>query len=117
MSWMYRFFAWIKTWFSSDTEVYRTQEVEELPDQLEDLTIYLVGENTHLWFAAMACPCGCTEVIQLNLIPPRRPRWEVIRHDNRTITLYPSVWRTEGCRSHFWFREGKVDWCSNEIPA
>ncbi|WP_425373246.1 DUF6527 family protein, partial [Klebsiella pneumoniae] len=26
-------------------------------------------------------------------------------------TLYPSIWRTTGCRSHFWVRIGRIHWC------
>lgn len=103
--------AWIWSWFSRKPRVYRTKTVEELPERLDDSTLYLVGEGEHLWVAAMVCPCGCEQVIQLNLIQPRRPLWRIVRHSDGTVTLHPSVWRTVGCQSHFWFRSGRVEWC------
>ena len=117
MNWLHRLCAWIASWFSSRPVVYRTLVVEELPERLDASTIYLVGEGGHVWIAAMVCPCGCAQVIQLNLIPPRRPLWRVTRHADQTVTLYPSVWRTKGCRSHFWFRNGRIDWCMEDAPA
>ncbi|WP_425571243.1 DUF6527 family protein [Novipirellula rosea] len=59
----------------------------------------------------MACPCGCKSRIQLCCIPGSRPRWTFDVHENNTITLHPSVWRTVGCRSHFFLRNGRVSWC------
>ncbi|MFX8036043.1 DUF6527 family protein [Acinetobacter baumannii] len=26
-------------------------------------------------------------------------------------TLSPSIWRSKGCRSHFFVREGLIVWC------
>jgi hypothetical protein len=59
----------------------------------------------------LICPCGCGEVIELNLLEQARPRWSVQEHPDRTITLAPSVWRQKGCRSHFHLRRGRIDWC------
>jgi hypothetical protein len=59
----------------------------------------------------MICPCGCKEVINLNLLKTVRPRWSVKEHPDRTVTLTPSVWRQKGCRSHFFLRRGRIEWC------
>jgi len=89
---------------------YRFSRVEEMPETLKPLTVYLCGEGQYLWAAAMICPCGCKEVINLNLLQKVRPRWSVKEHKDGTITLTPSVWRQNGCRSHFIVRQGRIEW-------
>lgn len=103
--------SWITSWFVRRERPYRTDRVDEFPEQLEEHVVYLVGEGRHLWSAAMLCPCGCGEVIQLNLLQGTRPRWSVIEHDDGCLTLHPSVWRRAGCKSHYFFRNGMVAWC------
>jgi|SRR6267142_1078504 len=90
---------------------YRSVRVEEMPDTVKPLTIYLCGEGEYLWAAAMICPCGCEEIINLNLLKSIRPRWAVQEHLDGTVTLTPSIWRQNGCRSHFLVRHGRIDWC------
>lgn len=43
-----------------------------------------------------------------------RPVWRLNVHEDGTSTLRPSVNRMRGCRTHFWFRRGRVFWCSNQ---
>lgn len=61
--------------------------------------------------AAMRCPCGCGETIELMLMEGIRPRWDFTVDRKKRPTLRPSVWRETGCRSHFWLRAGQVIWC------
>ena len=89
---------------------YRIRKVQILPEKLHSKTVYL---QTHLdvpWQAAMECPCGCKEIVHLNLIPTFRPNWRY-RMDKARITLIPSVRRTTGCKSHYFLRQGKIEWC------
>ena len=48
----------------------------------------------------LQCPCGCGEVLPINLDPRAGPAWRIYR-SNRGLSLYPSVWRESGCESHF----------------
>lgn len=98
-------------WPARKPTLFRGIRVEEFPDKLDKTKLYLAGEGVHLWAAAMMCPCGCGDVIELNLLKQARPCWNVQDHPDGTITLAPSVWRQKGCRSHFLLRHGKVDWC------
>lgn len=91
-------------------KLYRCEHVEEFPDALEGHKLYVAGENTYFWAAAMLCPCGCGEVIELNLLPKARPCWTVQEHPNGLVSLRPSVWRRQGCRSHFYLRRGQIEW-------
>jgi len=94
----------------------RAEEVEDLPDEFGDDRVYLIGEDGLWWSAAFTCPCGCEAVIQLSLVPNDRPRWRAEVAENGVISLFPSVWRTKGCRSHFVVRDGKIRWARDEQP-
>lgn len=72
--------------------------------------MYIVQEDSYEEQAAMICPCGCGRVLQMNLLPDERPCWQVTHHRDGTVSLHPSVWRMKECKSHFWFRSGRVYW-------
>ena len=48
----------------------------------------------------MLCPCGCGEVLTINLDSRSDKAWLLYKR-NAGVSLYPSVWRTTGCKSHF----------------
>ncbi|HEY1931466.1 MAG TPA: DUF6527 family protein [Acetobacteraceae bacterium] len=101
----------IARWSARKPELFRFVRVEELPDKLRRAKIYLAGEGDNLWAASMICPCGCGAVIELNLLKQARPCWSAQEHPDGTVSLAPSVWRQKGCRSHFFVRHGRIDWC------
>lgn len=92
-------------------DIYDAVDAEDLPHIVNEKKIYIVGEKEHKWLAVMICPCGCLEIIQLNLLKEADPCWKIKFHKNRRITLKPSVWRIKGCRSHFRLINGKIEWC------
>ncbi len=101
--------GWLNRRFSRS---YRTCIVEEdLPVRLQYRTVYLVQEDGYSEHVSMLCPCGCNQILHMNLIPDERPYWYITNHSDGTISLHPSIWRKKGCRSHFWFRYGRVFWC------
>lgn len=102
-----RFWRWLRP----GTAPWATAFVEDLPDSPGRRTVYIAGEGGHLWSAAMLCPCGCSETIRLNLLRQARPCWAVDEHADGTVTFEPSIWRRMGCRSHFFFRRGRIEWC------
>jgi len=56
----------------------------------------------------LSCPCGCGEEIPINLDPRSGPAWRLYRNTRIGISLYPSVWRKSGCKSHFIIWNGKI---------
>jgi hypothetical protein len=92
----------------------RTRRVEEMPDDCEAGVLYVVGEGPHLWFIGMLCPCGCGDVLKLSLMEESRSYWTLVLHRDRSITLWPSVAREVGCKSHFNIRRGKVIYWMDE---
>lgn len=59
------------------------------------------------------CPCKCGDVITLSLQQIHTPCWRLGLTSKNRPTLYPSVWRDQGCFSHFWVKDGRVYWCNN----
>jgi hypothetical protein len=90
---------------------YTVDAVDDLPDKLQAHKLYAVGESGHYWLAALSCPCGCGDTIQLPMIEGQRPRWTLTLKSSRLPSLSPSVDRTVGCRSHFWLEQGVIRWC------
>jgi hypothetical protein len=102
---------WIEKRWPPRRQPYRYEQVEEFPDSLKAHRLYVAGEMGYLWAAAMLCPCGCGDVIELNLLKKARPCWSVHNHSDGSVSLMPSIWRREGCRSHFFLRHGQIEWC------
>ena len=113
MKWLLYLARVVKRWFLRQPVPLRTVKVEELPDQLNPKSVYVVGEGAYLWFVAMLCPCGCGATLHMSLMPEGSPKWHLREHDDGTITLHPSVWRTKDCRSHFFLRQGLIQWCNS----
>ena len=99
----------IRSWLNPPYRTIVTEDI--LPTTLNKRTLYIVEDEGLEEQAAMLCPCGCRRVLQMNLLPDERPCWRVTRHKNGSASLYPSVWRKKDCNSHFWFKEGRVNWC------
>lgn len=81
--------------------------------QIRQHEFYLVASAVgHKW-AVFKCPCRCGTVISLALRDTHTPHWKMQINDRRP-TLHPSVWQKVGCKSHFWIRDGAIDWCKDE---
>jgi hypothetical protein len=89
----------------------RTVVVDETPEPAKRNALYIYSSSGHQWGAALVCPCGCENLIELNLLPDASPCWKATQHLDSSISLFPSVWRKVGCRSHFWIKQGLVKWC------
>lgn len=76
-----------------------------------DATLVVRGRTRSV---VMACPDGCGETLVVNIDPRAGKAW---RMDTRGegLTLYPSVWRDGGCRSHFIVWRGFLIWCDRFI--
>lgn len=88
---------------------YVVKRAPELPNHLKRHTLYLIG-TPEPWFAGLLCPCGCGEIIQISLIANDSPSWHLSVNAQTGPTLNPSIWRKEGCRSHFFIRSGRIVW-------
>jgi hypothetical protein len=86
-------------------------EGDSLPDLLPKRDIVLARDGEEDWCVGMICPCGCGQKIELLVIPEAKPRWDLQTDAKGRPSLRPSVWLQRGCRSHFWLRNGRVEWC------
>ncbi len=53
------------------------------------------------------CPDGCGAEVVVNVDPRAGSAWELYR-STRGVSVYPSIWREDGCRSHFVIWNGRV---------
>lgn len=104
---MTEIFRKLAEWF---TPKYQYRFCEDLPEVISDKLFYIVGEKRSPWVLVFKCPCGCNQIIQLNLLKEANPCWSFRITPNKKINIRPSVWRTTGCKSHFVVRNGNIDW-------
>ncbi len=82
--------------------------VDDLPETCKEDIIYIIGSEFK-WIIVFLCPCGCKNVIYLNLLKEEAPNWNYTFNKNK-LTISPSIRRTKGCKSHFWIKNGKIVW-------
>ena len=89
----------------------RVVDGDSLPRSLPWRDLVLARDADEDWCVGMRCPCGCGQTLELMVIREAAPRWDLSIKAGSLPSLTPSVWRQTGCRSHFWLRDGRVDWC------
>jgi hypothetical protein len=120
-----RFIAWFASLFdrrfrprpssppigSSTGRKFIARAEQDPPGIAEAGILHLVEDDGgQYWLCMLRCPCGCGATIQLPMTPPARPCWQ-LRGTMQQPTLWPSVRRASGCKSHFVLRKGLVQWC------
>jgi hypothetical protein len=64
----------------------------------------------------MKCPDGCGETLTINLDARSGKAWRAQIRRNK-LTVYPSVWRQEGCKAHFIIWRDTLIWCDFGVDA
>jgi uncharacterized protein DUF6527 len=91
---------------TSKQRILRYQGVEVVEDQGTARSLattanrIVIVKRGGLRWVVFRCPCGCGDLLTVNVDRRVPPNWRVI-HRGKSVTLMPSVWRTSGCRSHF----------------
>lgn len=70
----------------------------------------VVVERGVLRSFVMSCPDGCGETLTINLDPRTDKAWRYYKRRNQ-ISIFPSVWRDTGCKSHFIVWNHTIVWC------
>lgn len=119
MQWLLRFFGWIWGcfwgWFSPPLRrdnFGATVQLDGAANPARALAagkLVLIGPAVKPKWLRFKCPCGCGDVIALNLMSSFKPHWKIELHHDGTLTVYPSV-DSQNCGSHFWIRQSKIDW-------
>lgn len=107
-----RLWTWASIWWHPPPPSYTLRYLDELPEVPLPGVLYVAGEPPHLWAATLLCPCTCGETLHLSLLEDTSPSWLLLDHGNGSCTLSPSVWKVDGCRSHFFLRRGCIYWVS-----
>ena len=90
------------------------EHVRERPDVVEPHVVYVCGEEGNIWCVVFRCPCGCEHDMHIPVGPDwPQPRWDMTIGGDKRVTLSPSLRRTSGCKSHFFMRNGEIEWCSD----
>ena len=94
-------------------EILQHKFVSSIPDQIEDLTLYITMEYRT---AIHKCVCGCENEV----VTPFSPTdWE-LNYDGESVSLSPSIgnWNFD-CQSHYWIVKNKIihasKWNEDEI--
>lgn len=109
-----KFKNWCKTisikWHRKNVPLYVVQYVDDFPDEHQPNTLYLIGKLGKEWLAGLGCPCGCGDFIEL-VLDGHKPKWKLSFSDNGHPSLFPSVYRSIKCKSHFFLESGAILWC------
>lgn len=108
MTWVRRAWSRLSDWIRRQPRL-EIALTAEPPDLIARNTIYLVGEGEP-WCAVMLCPCSCGAEIRLSLVQDDNPTWSVRTNAEGHLTIYPSIWRIKGCKSHFFVFRSRVVW-------
>jgi hypothetical protein len=79
-------------------------EARELVTQPGDAVLIVRGSPKSF---VLVCPCGCGDQLTINLDSQSGPAWHFFE-SNGEVTLYPSVWRESGCKSHFVIWQSRI---------
>ncbi len=99
---------WLRAWIWH-TNNFSFQFTNDIPEKVAQNKILIIGEPENYWLVILKCPCGCKNIIHLNLLKEARPCWTFLVNKKK-ISLKPSIWRKTGCKSHFFIKNGKVKW-------
>ncbi|MFV0599911.1 MAG: DUF6527 family protein [Bacteroidales bacterium] len=82
--------------------------IDDVPEIYLPKTFNIVG-TSNFWLITFICPCGCNEIVNLNLLKDSYPQW-YYTIKKKKINIYPSVKRKQGCKSHFIIRKNKIEY-------
>ena len=108
----------LMAWWQSLVLPWRTWRIvgqvgagDEVPDQLPDRGVVLVGESGRATWAAFDCPCRTGHRLMVNLDMARHPFWSV--ESLKPLSIRPSIDDiTPERRCHFFVRRGRIHWAS-----
>jgi hypothetical protein len=82
-------------------EIVETVSQRHLADELMADGRAVVVDRGRPRSLVLNCPDDCGSVLTVNLDPAAGKAWTLYNVAGRTFSLYPSVWRNDGCRAHF----------------
>lgn len=95
----------------SSQNLISVEYIDDNPDigKIPEGKLIVVGvKNKYAKWAYMKCPSGCGEIIMLSLQKNDIPSWKLKVSKKNLPTLSPSIWKLDGCKSHFLLRKGEI---------
>jgi hypothetical protein len=102
-----------------ELKVSTREHILDTLDTFEDGIIYLVtagiGDMELPWLVGFRCPCGCGVERRIPVYPIGGKKdadgygWGY-SEENGKVTLTPSIFHQEGCKSHYFIKGGIVQW-------
>ena len=83
----------------------RTQTQAEAAEMARRGRIGVVMAGRRMKLAVFQCPCGCDEILRVNLMRESGRAWRGNFDKKARFSLYPSVRLRGGCMSHFILRD------------
>lgn len=84
------------------------ERVSDIPINTGSL-IFVVERNGRRQWAIFDCPCRTGHRLTVSLRSDDHPHWSASWR-GASVSLHPSLWLRDACRSHFWIRDNKVKW-------
>lgn len=88
----------------------QTQHRHEADELLAGAGTAVVVHRGVIRSLVLVCPDGCGETLTINLDPRAGKAWRLYT-ERRGTSLFPSVWRDSGCKSHFIVWRSHIYWC------
>jgi len=82
-------------------------------DEVKDGEVYFIGKTEWKWLVLFRCPCGCSDFIHLSLLNKSKASWAMVNKE-QSFSIYPSINKISGCKSHFFIVDSNIKWCNNE---
>jgi uncharacterized protein DUF6527 len=90
------------------SRVVKARDQAQANQKLKAGVLVLVIPNKRPKSLKFFCPCGCGETVSVNLMPGKEKAWLLDYDSKLGLSLWPSVWLTTGCCSHFVLRNNKM---------
>jgi uncharacterized protein DUF6527 len=88
---------------------------DQVPSQL-GRRIFVIKRGGRNRWVIIACPCGCGDRIEINLMRSVHPHWRLRLHQG-SLSLWPSLWvSSDRCGSHFILVRNRVLWVRDNGP-
>ncbi len=65
-------------------------------------TLALVTNGKKAKWLLFRCPCGCGDLLRINLSRANKPCWRLRVSRMGKLSIYPSIDRDSGCGAHFY---------------
>lgn len=100
---------WLRSLFSEGPHVLNVHTVERVSEIPDDIgrDVYLVERGGRQFWLVVSCLCEEQHRLTVNLSENKWPRWRGTIRNGR-LSVFPSIWLKDECKSHFWIRDGEI---------